>query len=457
MTESTQSRAMMRRSLTQFALLTVCLSAARPCASAADPGPYTLNEPPADSRIESVDVQVKVSGIAQFAIEKGQFSAHPIVAEASLKFRERWLPGAGRDAEALRSLRHYDSLNTEIKVADHATRSQLSAEHRLIVAQGRNEGILFYSPRGPLTATDLELLRAPADTLCLVALLPHRPVSIGDKWAAAAWVGQMLTDTEAAAKSEVTCALESIADDKAKVIVSGTVVGATAGSSGKVELHGWYLFDLKAKLIIRAEIDQTEERTVGPISPGLKVTAKTVVTRAASNNSEKLTQEAVSAVPLDPPAARTQLVFRAPWNIEMTHDRDWHVFQQNPQIAVLRLIDQGSLIAQCNLTPIRAASAGQHVPVTQFQDDIRTSLGSRLKSIDKAEQVPTDDGHFLYRVAVSGEANKTPISWIYYLCAAPNGSQTSSVFAVDSTLVKRLGDRDLEMMKSVKFTEAPRK
>jgi hypothetical protein len=139
----------------------------------------------------------------------------------------------------------------------------------------------------------------------------------------------------------------------------------------------------------------------------------------------------------------------------LTHDRDWHVFQQNRQIAVLRLIEQGSLVAQCNLTPIRPAAAGEHVSPEQFQDDIRTSLGPQFKSLEKAEPIPTGDGRFLFRVAVIGEANKAPITWIYYLCAAPSGSQTSCVFAIDSTLRKRLGDRDLEMMKSLKFVDTP--
>jgi hypothetical protein len=447
---------MIRHSLLRIALFVASLTVAgASLAPAAETGPYTLKEPPIDSRIESVDVQVKLSGTATFAIEKGQFLSHPIVAEAALKFRERWLPGAGRDAEALRSLRHYDSLATEIKVADHGTRSQLSSDRRLVVAQGRSDGILFYSPLGPLTAADLELLRAPGDTLCLIALLPPNPVSVGEKWSPPAWVGQMLTDTEAAAKSDLTCTLDSVTDDKAKVTVTGTVNGATTGSSGKVELHGWYLFDLKTKLLTHAELEQTEDRTVGPVSPGMKVTAKTTVVRAAATDTEHLTQEAVSGVPLDPPPALTRLQFRAPWSVEITHDRDWHVFQQNPQIAVLRLIEQGSLVAQCNLTPVRAAAAGEHVSPNQFQEDIRTSLGPRFKSIEKAEQVPTDDGRFLYRVKVAGEANKNPITWIYYLSAAPNGSQTSSVFAVDTTLLARLRDRDLEMMKSLKFTDTP--
>jgi len=96
---------MIRQPLTKIILFAAwLLLATRARAPAAEPGTYTLKESPADSRIESVDVRVKVSGTAEFAIEKGQFLAHPIVAEANLKFRERWLAGAGRGAEALRSL-----------------------------------------------------------------------------------------------------------------------------------------------------------------------------------------------------------------------------------------------------------------------------------------------------------------------------------------------------------------
>ena len=102
-------------------------------ASAADAGPFTLKEAPPGSRIESVDVRVHVSGTATFAIEKGQVLAQPISADATLKFRERWLPGAGRDADALRSLRHYEELVSDIRVADHATSI---AEDVIYMAEG---------------------------------------------------------------------------------------------------------------------------------------------------------------------------------------------------------------------------------------------------------------------------------------------------------------------------------
>ena len=289
-----------------------------------------------------------------------------------------------------------------------STSPQLDDERRLLVAEGRREGILFYSPKGPLTALELELLRAPGDSLCLLGLLPQTPVAVGDKWSPASWVGQMLTDTEAAAKSELNCTLESVTQGEAKVSFEGTVEGATTGSIGKVDLHGSYVYDLKTQRITRAELQQSEERSVGPVTPGIKVTAKSVVTITPAPAVSELSPEAAAAVPLEPPAALTQLYFRAPWNVELRHDRSWHVFQQTPQIAVLRLMDHGTFVAQCNMAPVRAANAGEHVPEQQFQNDIRTSLGKRLKTIEKAETIPTDDHRFLYRVTARRRGEQGP-------------------------------------------------
>jgi hypothetical protein len=417
---------------------------------------YTLAPPAPQSAVQAVEIHFQVSGMAEFAIEKNQSLAHPLSAQATLKYRERALPGSGREAQTLRALRYYDAIDAKIRVADHETSPRLADNRRLLVAEGRRDGILFYSSQGPLTALELELLRAPGDSLGLLGLLPSKPVAAGEKWSPPSWAGQMLTDTEAAAKSDLSCTLESVTDGQAKVTFVGTLEGATAGSSGKIELHGFFLYDIKSQQITRAELEQTEDRSVGPISPGLKVKATAVVTRTPATDEGSLTKEAAAAVPLEPPGALTQLMFHAAWNVEFRHDREWHVFQQSEQVAVLRLMERGEFVAQCNLAPVRAANRGEHVPENQFQNDIRTSLGTRLKKIEKAETIPTGDDRFLYRVTATGESNKTPITWIYYLCAAPSGLQTSFVFAVETSLREKLGNRDLEMLKSLRFVEQPK-
>ena len=177
----------------------------------------------------------------------------------------------------------------------------------------------------------------------------------------------MLTDTEAASKAELTCKLESVADGKAKVTVAGNVEGATAGSSAKVVLKGWYLFDLKAERLVEAQLQQTEERTVGPVSPGIKVTATASMTRTPTADKSDLSDEAAAAIPLSPPAPLTELYFRAPWNVEFRHDRAWHVFQQSLEIAVLRLMDHGTFIAQCNLAQFVRPTGASMLPSINFR------------------------------------------------------------------------------------------
>lgn len=424
--------------------------------SPAADGPYMLKEANSESRIEAVEIRVSVAGTAEFAVEKGKSLTHPITADAVLKYRERRLQGAGRDAQALRALRRYDALQADIKVGGQLTSSRLSDDRRLIVAQGRREGIFFYSPDGLLTASQLDLLRAPGDSLCLLALLPPGAVDVGAKWSPPSWVAQMLTDTEAASKQDLVCSLDSVADGLAKINFSGTIEGATAGSSGSVRLQGWLLFDLAAQRITRAEIEQGEQRSISPVSPGMKVTARAVLVRGGSDDANGLTAEMASAVPLEPPASLTPLVFRAFANVELEHDRGWRLFQQSPQVAVLRLIDQGTFVAQCNVAPVLHAAPGEHVPEQKFQDDVRASLGARLKSIEKAEPIPSQPGRFVYRVIARGDSTNGPITWIYYLCAAPDGAQVSFVFAVDTSLRPRLGDRDLQMIKSLRFLEPPK-
>ena len=209
----------------------------------------------------------------------------------------------------------------------------------------------------------------------------------------------MLTDTEAASKSELTCKLESVEADVAKVSVEGTVEGATAGSTGTIEIHGFYLFDIRNQRLTQGKIEQKEKRTIGTVSPGLDVTAKVVVEHSAGIKYPGLTEEDAAKIPLDPPPELLKLRFRAAWNVEFLHDRDWHVFQQFPTVAVLRRLEKGTFVAQCNLAPVRQAAPGS-TSRSSGSNDIKTSLGKRLKKIESAETIPCDDKRFIYRVTV---------------------------------------------------------
>ena len=140
-----------------------------------------------------------------------------------------------------------------------------------------------------------------------------------------------------------------------------------------------------------------------------------------------------------------------PGELRIRYGRDWHVFHQSEQSTVLRLLDKGSLISQCNISRIPAVAPGRHTPEERFQADIRIALGDKLAEIERAEQLETTDGRFLYRVTGVGDSNGEPMHWIYYLCAGPDGRQASFVFAVESKLLDQLANRDVEIVRSLEF------
>ena len=413
---------------------------------------YTLEEPTTDTRSFQVRAQVTVEGKLKTALTNGQQLSLPLNVNANLHYEERRLPGRGRDAQSLRSLRFYSQADAAIKVRDESISSRLREAHRLLVAQGERRGLTLYSPRGPLTFTETELINYPGDSLTVLGLLPPTTVEVGDKWSPESWAIQMLIGVEAVLKSELQCELLRIDNGQLAIVkFSGSLEGANLGASTKVEFQGAYRYDLTRNCVTRLELTQTDKREVGTVSPGMDVTAKVVLTREPLTTTAQLSESLAKQIPLNPADGWFHLQFDSPWNSTFRYTRDWHVFKQTGSVAVFRLLENGSLVAQFNVSPMTAAPPGKHLDEKQFQVDIQKALGDTLKSVDRAEKVPTSDNKYIYAVQVSGKANEIEMTWIYYLCAAPSGEQLVFVFAIETKLADQLKGRDLELVKSVTF------
>jgi hypothetical protein len=415
----------------------------------------TLEEPVDDIRVFGVGLRLDVHGQAQTRGEDNKLQALPMTASAAISYRERRLLGVGGQAEGLRSLRDYEQAQVDIEVADEKTAVRLPDPLKLVVAQGRNSGAEMYSLGGTLSAQELELLSPPCDSLTLTALLPLAPVEPGDTWTPPSWVGQYLARLEASTKSEVTCKFERLDGAIAKLSFKATVSGAVQGTLSDVSIAGTMDFDTKDRFIAAADVTQTEKRAIGAVSVGLDVTARTRLLRKPAQVPGRIAdQTLVQTVSQEPAATALALRFDSPWNIAMAHSRNWHLFQQTEQVAIFRLLDQGLFIAQANLSPIPPAEPGGHTTEAAFQNDIRQSLGDKLKSLGTGAVLPTGDRRYVYRIAAEGKIGERDITWIYFLCADPSGRQASLLVAVDTSLMEKLGDRDKELALSLRFGPA---
>ncbi len=443
---------------------------------------YDLTEAADDARIFKLTTALEVSG--KVYPEAGADKALKLAVEAKFAYGERRLPATGREAHSLRSVRHYE--HAEATVHEQAVSAKPGGEQlsnlalrgtlRLIVAQGQADGVELFSPSGPLTADELQLLKSPGDSLAAIALLPDAPVEIGESWQPSDWVLPMLTNVEAAEKSTLKCQLESVDKNTARIAVNGEITGITLGVPANVKITGRLLYDLDEHYLRRIELTQAEKRSIGTVSPGLDVSAQVTIARSLDTQTERLTEKNLANLPLEPNDASLLLTFDVPaWKLRFFHDRNWHLRYQTPELVFLKLMHNGRPIAQCHLKKLPDAEPGRHIPEDEFQGDIQRTLGKDFQEFVEAEKLKLRDGLYIFRVVAVGsvpdrnvkkEAAKKepgkdepatnepvflPMQWIYYLVANPDGRQVSFVFATEPKLVEDLKSRDLSIVGGLEF------
>lgn len=430
----------------------VCLPAA---AFTADS--YELSESSAEARVFRVQQRMEIKGTLKAPQPEKKLLTLPMTGEAKHVFLERRLSGTGRDAYTLRSVRSYESARTQATIGRSRTDKRLNAKGEPIVLQGTDVGLVPHHTREPLSHGDVELLRMPGDALALHALLPDGKVAVGDEWKPPHWGMVLASGLDAVAKSSVTCQLKSVEGRIARVAVEGKVEGARDGAPATIELSGELTFDLKRTFLASASFRQKEATDAGPVSPALNVEATVSVERQPADKPGPLSADVAGKISLEPKPELLLQRFDANSDVRFFIDRNWRVVYHGDEASILRLLIKGNLVAQVNIKALPDAEPGKHVSEEQFQQDVRKSLGSQLKSIASADVLKRkddrSDDRFLYRVTAEGARNDVEMRWIYYLCAAPDGRQVSLVFAVEKKLVDELDDRDAAFVFSVTFPD----
>lgn len=431
--------------------------------------PTTATEAATELRVFQVETQVATQGTLRTADGPGKTRELPMQATARFRFRERRLAAAGRDALAFRALRDYESARMQATIDKEPTGLELPAASSLIVAAGQREGVLSYSFRTLLTRDQLDLLNYPGDPLALLAILPEGPVDTGSEWTAPEWAAQMLAGIEAVETARLTGQVTACDAQEVKMTIQGSVRGIQEGAKTTVDIQGELVFDRPGQYLRTARLTGTIQGDIGVVAPGVTAQVTVQMDRRPTQEAGQLTDAVVEATPLEPPARALQLAFdAAPWRVRLRHDRNWYVFQAifdtAPKVAILRLVEKGSLICQCNLSPIPDAPPGRHTPAEEFEQDIRRALGKSFREIRAREVTPLNDGRTLVQVVAAGETQlegKTkegerqaiaiPMEWRYYILADRSGRQVSFVFALEQGLAAALGTRDRELVQSLEF------
>ena len=379
----------------------------------------------------------------------------PLEGTAKFKWNERRLAPTGEFHQGLRAVRRFLTADSRVRVDRQTTSQTLRAARRTIVSEGTASGLRHYSLGGALTGTERELLQLPGDPLGLAALLPAGQVPRDHSWKVGAWVIPLVTGLDAVNQSQFQGRILSVSPRGTEIRLEGTAEGAVDGAGTKISLTGTLLFDHVAGFLRQANITQEEHRQAGPISPGLEVVAQVQIKRTPVDKPAILTKTLVEKCPETPGPAQLRLLLPAASGTRLFHDRHWHLFHETKTVSILRRLVNGQLVAQCNISPIRAAAPGRATPQDEFVRDIRRALGDRLDQVQQIETVPSPRGSSTLCVTASGVDHGLTMTWFYYLCTAPTGQQISLVFAVEQRLLKSWKRRDRKIVATLAFPKRP--
>jgi hypothetical protein len=415
---------------------------------------YALVEPSRVGDCLRVHLEMKLSGEIRLN-QRGKIVPIRLEASAEHEYPERIL-SVGRQGLPDKAVRFYEKAHAEIATNNDSTERGLRPERRLFVAQRYKDQLLVYAPAGAITRDEQQLTGEHFDSLCVTGILPTKEVTIGDSWKIANAEVQALCGFEGLTEQDLNAKLESVADQKAHIAITGTATGIDVGALVRLTIEASAEFDLATQRITSLHWKQINNRDQGPASPASTTQTNIVLTRAALEVPKNLSDVALVTVPegFEPPLAMTSLEFRDPKSrFIMNYGREWQTVSRTDEHLVLRLMERGDFVAQATLSPWTKAEKGKHLSGEEFQEAMDATPGWQPEKVLQTGEVPAEGGRWMYRISALGKLDGSEVMQNFYLIASPEGEQLVIAFTMTPKQAERLGTRDLALAGSIELID----
>lgn len=418
------------------------------CSSLRAESTYLLAPANETKALQRVRVAIEIQGVLKTNPDGKKVTRIPLAVQASLNYEERITGSEGKR----RAARYYEEARADLKIKDSVQTSSLNDDHRLILVRTAHNESAFYSPQGPLTRDELDLLDVPGNSAIAPSLLPGREVKIGETWTPDESVLALLLGLEAVSKSETTATLAKVDEDVAIIDVAGFVQGAIGGVATEIELKAKLNFDLGARRLTWLAMALKENRAVGHAEPGFETVSRVRVAIQPAESLSQLTDKLLVGLPSDSDTSAALLKLESPkGGFRLLYDKRWRVMVDRSDVSILRFVERGDLIAQCNISPLPDSTPGKHLSLEEFKAEIEEALGKNFGQIVEAKQSKTESGLRVLRIVASGVSSELPIQWIYYHVSSDQGRRAAYVFTFEARLAERFGAADDVLSGSFEF------
>lgn len=407
---------------------------------------------------QPTDVQIRLNVTGELmAVNSGQKAVKlPITASAQLAYSEISRVFGVDHQDPVQAVRWYDRAAVEMRVDGITHRVQLSDQRRMVVYHSGNAHAELFAVSGPLSRGELDLIDVPLSSAVIDRLLPNEEIKIGESWSHEAMALADLLRLDVVHETDTKSKLVRVEGDQAKIELNGRIGGSIHGVSTEMKLVAKYTFDLQSRRIVWLAIDIGEQRAIGHASPGMQVTARIRLKIIPFDPTEIRDTELtnLAGIELNPREKNRLLRYRSlRGDYQIYHDRSWQVMLDRDDVTVMRMVQNGDLIAQCNISKLSDSPVGKRRQLNEFQENVRSGLGKSFEQFTEVDQYESELGLRILRVVAVGKVEDLPIQWIYCHVSNDLGQQASYVFTIESKLVAKFGAADRAFSSSFDFVD----
>jgi hypothetical protein len=382
----------------------------------------------------------------------------PFSVVCNLRYDEKTLDGDEERQAVLRTVRRYEQATATVKIGGQEHKPVLSPQRNILVAQFDGTKLLQFSPQGPLSIEELDLLNIPGNSLLLDGLLPGGPARAGDTCTPPKALLAALLGLEKLLESDVQSVLKEVTPEVARFELAGKAQGTVHDVLAQLEVKARYRFDRRLGRVDWLGLVTRESRPAGVVERGIEAAARLQVRITPQTTAPDLEPEALKDLVLEPDKYATRLIHESPegqWRL--LYDRRWHVISDQGRVATLRFLDEGQPLAQCIISLLPPRTEDKPMALEEFQREIRQALGKEFGSFVSAAESETagEGGYRAYRVVVRGAGEASPLEWRYYLLADKSGRAAAMTFTLEANAAERLGHADRLLLEGFHFLSSP--
>lgn len=388
------------------------------------------------------------------AKQEKKAKALPLTVKGQLSYYQR-------TSSPQQAMRYYESAAANIKLEKGATAPKLSDQSRYIIARLKTDAgktVEMASVTDTLIQSELELLQNPADPLTLASLLSKDDVQQGSKWepnyiALAKFLGVYKIN-----ESSVKIQLKKLDAKSASLHIAGSVEASVDDVATEMDISGIVIIDRTSQMVSSLKLGIKQLRNPGQIAPGFDGTTKIDLRLDGDSETSRLTNAAIAKL-TNNRRIRQRLKWQPLSNeFVLTYDPRWKLIASENDGAILRFVDQGSLMAQCSIVQLPRRPANKPLQLDLYKKEVSKILeADKFAELVSASQFVTPNGLTALRVVVKGVESDLPINWHYFHVADAEGHQMTFVFTHEASLLSRMDSITKQLVDEFEFQDAPKK